>query len=114
MLESVNMLKVIAWGLCLLSAVALAQGVTSPAPVTPPDMSTPDGMIKAVVSEVMAAVKADPEIQKGNIPRIVELVEKKIVPNADMRRTTEMAMGANWKKQLPNSKLNSFRSSKHY
>ena len=51
------MLKVIAWGLCLFSAVALAQGVTSPTPVTPPDMSTPDGMIKAVVSEVMAAVK---------------------------------------------------------
>jgi phospholipid transport system substrate-binding protein len=95
------MLKVIAWGLCLFSAVALGQGLTSPAPVSPPDMSTPDGMIKTVVSEVMAAVKADPEIQKGNIPRIVELVEKKIVPNADMRRTTEMAMGVNWKKATP-------------
>ena len=92
------MLKVIAWGFCLFSAVALAQGVTSPAPAATPDMSTPDGMIKAVVSEVMASVKADPEIQKGNIPRIVELVEKKIVPNTDMRRTTEMAMGVNWKK----------------
>lgn len=92
------MLKVIAWGFCLFSAVALAQGVTSSAPAATPDMSTPDGMIKAVVSEVMASVKADPEIQKGNIPRIVELVEKKIVPNTDMRRTTEMAMGVNWKK----------------
>jgi phospholipid transport system substrate-binding protein len=92
------MLKVIAWGFSLFSVVALAQGVTSPAPAATPDMSTPDGMIKAVVSEVMASVKADPEIQKGNIPRIVELVEKKIVPNTDMRRTTEMAMGVNWKK----------------
>jgi phospholipid transport system substrate-binding protein len=62
---------------------------------------TPDGLIKAVVSDVMASVKSDPEIQKGNIPRIVDLVEKKIVPYADMRRTTEMAMGPNWKKATP-------------
>ena len=65
------------------------------------DQSTPDGLIKTVVSEVMASVKSDPEIQKGNIPRIVDLVDKKIVPYTDMRRTTEMAMGPNWKKATP-------------
>jgi phospholipid transport system substrate-binding protein len=65
------------------------------------DQSTPDSLIKSVVSDVMASVKSDPEIQKGNIPRIVDLVEKKIVPYTDMRRTTEMAMGPNWKKATP-------------
>jgi len=65
------------------------------------DQSTPDALIKTVVSDVMASVKSDPEIQKGNIPRVVDLVEKKIVPYTDMRRTTEMAMGANWKKATP-------------
>jgi phospholipid transport system substrate-binding protein len=65
------------------------------------DQSTPDGLIRTVVSDVMTSVKSDPEIQKGNIPRIVDLVEKKIVPYADMRRTTEMAMGPNWKKATP-------------
>ena len=67
-----------------------------------PDPSTPpDALIKMVVTEVMATVKADPDIQKGNIPKIVDLVEKKIVPYTDMRRTTEMAMGPNWKKATP-------------
>jgi phospholipid transport system substrate-binding protein len=67
-----------------------------------PDQSTPpDALIKMVVTEVMATVKADPDIQKGNIPKIVDLVEKKIVPYTDMRRTTEMAMGPNWKKATP-------------
>lgn len=67
-----------------------------------PDQSTPpDALIKMVVTEVMASVKADPEIQKGSIPKIVELVDKKIVPYTDMRRTTEMAMGPNWKKATP-------------
>ncbi len=75
-----------------MSAMAFAQA---------PDQSTPDGLIKSVVSDVMSSVKSDPEIQKGNIPKIVDLVEKKIVPYTDMRRTTEMAMGPNWKKATP-------------
>ncbi|MBU3601344.1 ABC transporter substrate-binding protein [Polynucleobacter sp. AM-25C3] len=82
----------------LLSSLFLAVGAVSAQAV---DQSTPDGLIKAVVSDVMASVKSDPEIQKGNIPRIVDLVEKKIVPYTDMRRTTEMAMGPNWKKATP-------------
>ena len=82
----------------LLSSLLLIAGGVSAQAV---DQSTPDGLIKTVVSEVMASVKSDPEIQKGNIPRIVDLVEKKIVPYTDMRRTTEMAMGPNWKKATP-------------
>jgi phospholipid transport system substrate-binding protein len=80
-------------GLLLSSSAVFAQA---------PDQATaPDALIKMVVTEVMATVKSDPDIQKGNIPKIVELVEKKIVPYTDMRRTTEMAMGPNWKKATP-------------
>jgi len=82
----------------LLSSLFLCAGSASAQAV---DQSTPDGLIKTVVSDVMVSVKSDPEIQKGNIPRIVDLVEKKIVPYTDMRRTTEMAMGQNWKKATP-------------
>jgi len=84
--------SVFAAGLFLVSISLFAQT---------PDQSTPDGLIKSVVSDVMTSVKSDPEIQKGNIPRVVELVDKKIVPYTDMRRTTEMAMGPNWKKASP-------------
>jgi len=80
-------------GLLLISGALFAQS---------PDQATaPDALIKMVVSDVMASVKSDPDIQKGNIPKIVDLVEKKIVPYTDMRRTTEMAMGPNWKKATP-------------
>ena len=80
----------LATSLFLVSGALFAQ---APDQTTPPDV-----LIKIVVTEVMTTVKADPDIQKGNIPKIVELVEKKIVPYTDMRRTTEMAMGPNWKK----------------
>jgi len=77
----------------LISGSAFAQNVL--------DSATPDSLIKTIVADVMASVKADPEIQKGNIPRVVELVEKKIVPYTDMRRTTQLAMGRNWSKATP-------------
>jgi phospholipid transport system substrate-binding protein len=66
-----------------------------------PDPNTPDGLIKIIVADVMSSVKSDPEIQKGNISRVVDLVEKKIVPYTDMRRTTQLAMGKNWSKATP-------------
>ena len=66
-----------------------------------PDLNTPDGLIKIIVADVMSSVKSDPEIQKGNISRVVDLVEKKIVPYTDMRRTTQLAMGRNWSKATP-------------
>jgi len=80
-------------GLLLVSGAIFAQV---------PDQNTPpDALIKMVVSDVMSSVKSDPDIQKGNIPKVMDLVEKKIVPFTDMRRTTEMAMGPNWKKATP-------------
>ena len=77
----------------LISCSAFAQNA--------PDSATPDILIKTIVTDVMASVKVDPEIQKGNIPRVVELVEKKILPYIDMRRTTQLAMGRNWSKATP-------------
>jgi phospholipid transport system substrate-binding protein len=85
--------KFLAMGLFIAFGLAQAQALDQATP--------PDALIKTVVTDVMASVKADPEIQKGSIPKIVELVEKKIVPYTDMRRTTEMAMGPNWKKATP-------------
>jgi phospholipid transport system substrate-binding protein len=66
-----------------------------------PDSNTPDGLIKIIVADVITSIKSDPEIQKGNIPRVVDLVEKKIVPHTDTRRTTQLAMGKNWSKASP-------------
>jgi phospholipid transport system substrate-binding protein len=85
--------KFLAMGLFIAFGLAQAQALDQATP--------PDALIKTVVTDVMTSVKADPEIQKGSIPKIVELVEKKIVPYTDMRRTTEMAMGPNWKKATP-------------
>lgn len=66
-----------------------------------PDTWTPDGLIKALVDDVMATVKADKEMQAGSIPKITALVEQKILPNANFQKTTQIAMGRNWAKATP-------------
>jgi len=88
-----SIIRCLVSGLLLISFTVFAQA--------PDQATTPDALIKMFVTDVMASVKSDPDIQKGNIPKIVELVDKKIVPYTDMRRTTEMAMGPNWKKATP-------------
>ena len=94
-------MKLSKYTLICFGLVGLFLASTVRAQNAPIDESTPNGLIRSIVSDVMASIKADPEIQKGNIPRVVDLVEKKIVPHTDMRRTTEMSMGPNWRKATP-------------
>lgn len=79
----------------LLTLVAVS------AAAAPQDAATPDGLIKYVVSDVMTAVKADKEIQAGNVPRIIALVDQKIVPYANFQKTTQLVMGRAWSQASP-------------
>jgi len=65
------------------------------------DTATPDGLVKTVVNDVMATVQADKDMQAGNIGKITQLVEQRILPHADFTRTTQIAMGRNWSKASP-------------
>ena len=61
----------------------------------------PDALIKAVSTEVIAAIRQDPAIQAGDPRKIAELVEAKIVPHFDFRRATQTAVGAGWRRATP-------------
>ncbi|VVE22810.1 putative phospholipid-binding protein MlaC [Pandoraea eparura] len=61
----------------------------------------PDVLVKQTVSEVMAAAKTDPNIQKGDLNSITKLVEQKILPHADFAKTTQLATGAAWRNATP-------------
>ena len=63
--------------------------------------STPDGLIKNLVNDVMNTLKADKEIQAGNINKVIALVDTKIVPYTNFQKTTQLAMGKNWSKASP-------------
>jgi phospholipid transport system substrate-binding protein len=61
----------------------------------------PDALMKTVTDEVIAAIRADKDIQAGDAAKIAALVEAKIVPHFDFRRTTQIAMGAAWRLASP-------------
>ncbi|MBC8729147.1 phospholipid-binding protein MlaC [Paraburkholderia sp. UCT2] len=65
------------------------------------DTSAPDGLIKTVTQQVMDAIRGDKSIQQGDITRITALVNEKILPYTDFRRTTQLAMGRNWRTATP-------------
>jgi len=58
----------------------------------------PDALVKRLSEEVIAAIRQDKAIQAGDADKIAALVEAKILPHFDFRRTTQVAMGVNWRR----------------
>src|SRR5260370_7326901 len=87
--------------LFLLPLFAVLMAFCSGAFAQAGDMSTPDGLVKTVTSQVLDQIKADKQIQSGNITRITELVNEKILPYTDFTRTTRLVMGRNWNTATP-------------
>ncbi|MET3233218.1 UNVERIFIED_ORG: phospholipid transport system substrate-binding protein [Burkholderia sp. 1263] len=65
------------------------------------DANSPDGLIKTVTQQVIDSIRADKSIQQGDINHITRLVNEKILPYTDFRRTTQLAMGRNWRTATP-------------
>jgi phospholipid transport system substrate-binding protein len=58
----------------------------------------PDVLARTTSQEVLAVLKADKDIQRGDLSKIYELVEAKVLPNFDFNRMTQLAMGRHWPK----------------
>jgi len=65
---------------------------------------TPDALVKRTTDEVLAIIRADKDIQKGDMRKIVELAEQKVLPHFDFERMTRLAVGRNWAQATPEQK----------
>ena len=65
------------------------------------DTNSPDGMIKTVTGQVLDQIKSDSSIKSGDINKITQVVNEKILPYTDFRRTTQLAMGRAWRQASP-------------
>jgi phospholipid transport system substrate-binding protein len=61
----------------------------------------PDVMIQRLSTDVLNTIKADKNLQSGNVTRIVALVDNKIMPSVNFQRMTASAVGPNWRKATP-------------
>lgn len=64
----------------------------------------PDVMVKRVSQEIIDLATSDAEIQAGNRKRILQVVNEKILPHADFRRATALAVGRHWRSATPEQK----------
>jgi phospholipid transport system substrate-binding protein len=86
---------------CLTAATARAAEVTAP-----------DALAKSVTDDVLAVLRTDKDIQSGNTKKVVDLVEKKVLPHFDFVRMTRLAVGRNWREADPEQQkllVNEFR-----
>ncbi len=63
--------------------------------------AAPDALVRQISTEVIDTVKADREIQAGNIERIMALVDAKVMPHVNFQRMTAIAVGRPWRSATP-------------
>jgi len=61
----------------------------------------PDALIKRISNDVMAAVSNDAAIQQGNVQRVMDLVNTRIMPHVNFQRMTSSAVGRHWRGATP-------------
>jgi len=82
------------------------------APARAAEVTAPDALAKSVTDDVLAVLRTDKDIQSGNTKKVVDLVEKKVLPHFDFVRMTQLALGRNWREAGPEQRkllVNEFR-----
>ena len=78
-----------ALGFCLGSAPVLAAD------------EAPDAFVKRISNETLDAVRSDKNIKGGDINKIMQLVDSKLMQHVNFRRMTALATGPGWRKATP-------------
>ena len=63
--------------------------------------TAPDAMIKQVSGEVIEQVKADTGVRSGDLTKVQQLVDNKVMPHVDFQRMTAATVGRSWKTATP-------------
>ncbi len=81
----------------LLLKLALSMAAVSPLAAFAADASAPDQLIRQLSVETLDAVKSDKAIQGGDVNKIMQLVDTKVMPHVDFQRITASAVGRFWR-----------------
>ncbi|WP_296490586.1 ABC transporter substrate-binding protein [Rhodoferax sp.] len=70
------------------------------APVHAAD-EAPDVLIDRLTREALDTIQSDKSVQAGNVSRIIELVDEKVMPHVNFQRMTASAVGPGWRQATP-------------
>lgn len=80
-----------------LLALAAAASLALPAFAQP----APNDLVQQVTEEVLEIVRKDRDIQNGSTAKVIDLVDKKVLPHFNFTRMTALAVGKDWRKASP-------------
>jgi phospholipid transport system substrate-binding protein len=63
--------------------------------------SAPDQLILNISQGVLDEIKADRSVQSGDINRLNNLVDKRVMPHVNFQRMTALSVGRNWRSASP-------------
>ncbi|WP_416546584.1 phospholipid-binding protein MlaC [Limnohabitans sp. DCL3] len=61
----------------------------------------PDAFVKRITNDTLDLIKADKSLRGGDIGKLVQLVDAKLMPHVNFRRMTSLATGPAWRKATP-------------
>jgi phospholipid transport system substrate-binding protein len=61
----------------------------------------PDAFIKRITTDTLDIIKADKSLRNGDVAKIIQLVDVKLMPHVNFRRMTALATGPAWRKATP-------------
>lgn len=59
---------------------------------------TPDALVQRLTTDVLAAIRDDKAVQGGDLERLNQIVNEKIMPNVNFTRMTASATGPAWRR----------------
>jgi phospholipid transport system substrate-binding protein len=80
-----------------LFAISLAFGLSTALA----NDEAPDAFVKRITSETLDAVRTDKSLKAGDINKIMQLVDTKLMQHVNFRRMTALATGPGWRKATP-------------
>ncbi len=61
----------------------------------------PDVLVQRVTEEVLEIIRHDKDIQNGSTNKVIDLVDKKVLPHFNFLHMTALALGKEWRKATP-------------
>ena len=84
-----------------LVATALGLTLNLALPLARAAEEAPDELIRRLSMEVLSTIKADKDVQSGDVRKVITFVDSMIMPKVNFSRMTASAIGRSWRQATP-------------
>ena len=82
-------------------ATALGLTLNLTLPLARAAEEAPDELIRRLSMEVLSTIKADKDVQSGDVRKVITFVDSMIMPKVNFSRMTASAIGRSWRQASP-------------